>query len=146
MMNCEPKWEKLSFYYDTREEILKQLDILFLLKRINFLEQSLTFLFSNDQMKCLHLANHFTMSEAVRVRRGYRLKSRLKGEMEMLHKSYGDDLHFKRRDNVNESFGSQEQIFKSLAKLPDKIENEFKKSAKSEAVAHPFDSDRYSSD
>lgn len=37
MLNCEPKWEKLSYYSGAREEMLKQLDVLFLLKRINFL-------------------------------------------------------------------------------------------------------------
>ena len=76
-LSCEPKWDKLSYYYETRQEMLKQIDILYLLKRVNFLENTLTFLFTNHQIKGLHLTSHISLAEAVSLRKTYRLKSKL---------------------------------------------------------------------
>jgi hypothetical protein len=61
--------------------MLKQLDILYLLKRVNFIEKSLTFLFTDHQLKGLHLANQLTLSEATNMRRNYKLKAILKKEI-----------------------------------------------------------------
>ena len=82
LLNFRPAWKRAEFYYETREEMLKQLDVLFLLKRINFLEKSLSLLFSDHQLKALHLASHFSLAEAAELRRAYRLKARLKAEVQ----------------------------------------------------------------
>lgn len=66
--------------------MLKQLDILYLIKRVNFLEKSMTFLFSEKQLKGLHLANQTSMEDAVRTRRSYKLKSKLHKEVLALEK------------------------------------------------------------
>jgi hypothetical protein len=42
------KWEQLDLYHRTRKEMLLQLDVLFLLQRINFIENALSFLFSDS--------------------------------------------------------------------------------------------------
>jgi hypothetical protein len=72
--NFKPNWEKLSRYHSIREEMLKQLDVLYLIKRINFLENSLTFFFTKKQLMALHLTNQLTMAEAAKIRRSYKLK------------------------------------------------------------------------
>jgi hypothetical protein len=80
----KPKWEKLSRYHSIREEMLKQLDVLYLIKRINFLEHSLTFLFTKKQLMALHLTNQLTMAEAAKIRRSYKLKKRLKKHINLM--------------------------------------------------------------
>jgi hypothetical protein len=61
--------------------MLKQLDVLFLIKRINFLERSLSFLFTPLQIKALHLTNQLTMADAVAIRHSYKLKNKLQREI-----------------------------------------------------------------
>jgi hypothetical protein len=61
--------------------MLKQLDVLLLFKRINFLERSLTYLFSDHQLKGLYLSNQLTMDDAVGFRKNYKLKIKLKSEI-----------------------------------------------------------------
>ena len=51
-----PNWEIVKKYNSISEEVVKQLDILLILKRINFIEKSLSFLFTDHQLKGLHLA------------------------------------------------------------------------------------------
>jgi hypothetical protein len=74
VVGCRPQWERLGQYYRTREEMLKQLDVLFLIKR-------LTFLFTPPQLKALHLTHQLTMADAVATRRNYRLKDKLQREI-----------------------------------------------------------------
>ncbi len=59
-LKINPDWKTLKYYHQTREEALKQLDILFLFKRVNFLEKSFSLLFSESQLKGLHLSSHTT--------------------------------------------------------------------------------------
>lgn len=56
-----PNWEIVKKYNSISEEVVKQLDILLILKRINFIEKSLSFLFTDHQLKGLHLASHYTL-------------------------------------------------------------------------------------
>ncbi len=62
--------------------MVKQLDILFLIKRVAFLEKSLTFLFSGPQLTGLHLTEQPTLNAAIETRRNYRLKTRLIREIQ----------------------------------------------------------------
>jgi hypothetical protein len=81
-VGCQPQWARVGRYYRVREEMVKQLDILFLIKRINFLEKSLTFLFTPPQLKALHLTHQPTMADAAAIRRNYKLKQKLKKEVQ----------------------------------------------------------------
>lgn len=60
---------------------MKQLDVLFLFKRINFLEKSVSVLFTDNQLKGLHLASHTTINEAINTRKNYKLKPKLKEQI-----------------------------------------------------------------
>lgn len=80
-MGYRPDWKRLKWYHQVREEMLKQLDVLFLIKRVNFLEKSLTFLFTPPQLMDLYLTRQLTMSDAITTRRNYRLKAKLQQEL-----------------------------------------------------------------
>lgn len=84
--------------------MVKQLDILLLLKRINFIEKSLSYIFTDHQLKGLHLASHYTLEEAIRLRKSYQLKPRLKEEM-MSYKNKGNasENMLEQFENLNES-------------------------------------------
>jgi hypothetical protein len=98
-VGCRPQWARLGQYYRTREEMLKQLDVLFLIKRLNFLEKSLTFLFTPPQLKALHLTHQLTMADAVATRRNYRLKDKLQREIQQREKTLS-------HDNSSDSMGA----------------------------------------
>jgi hypothetical protein len=81
MVGCKPKWARIKQYHRVREEMVKQLDVLFLIKRINFLEKSLSFLFTPPQLKALHLTHQPTMADAIATRHNYKLKHKLQKEI-----------------------------------------------------------------
>lgn len=83
---------------------MKQLDILLILKRINFIEKSLSYLFTDHQLNGLHLSSHYTLEEAVRLRKSYQLKPKLKEEM-MRSKNKGNasENMLEQFENLNES-------------------------------------------
>ncbi len=70
------------------------MDVLFLFKRVNFLEKSLSLLFTENQLKGLHLASHTTINEAVSFRKNYKLKPKLKEQIKDLQKKKEDKFSF----------------------------------------------------
>jgi hypothetical protein len=72
--------------------MLKQLDILYLLKRVAFLERSLSFLFTDHQLKGIYLSSQCTIAEAIHMRRNHKLKERLKESIEG-HNHQGNKNH-----------------------------------------------------
>ena len=59
--NCRPNWKKVNKYASCREEMLKQLDVLYLLKRVTFTERALTVLLAQHQLRGLHLTERPTL-------------------------------------------------------------------------------------
>ena len=65
-----------------RNEIQKQFDITFLMKRIIFFERSLKILFEDHQFKGLHMHDKMTIKEAQQLRSYYRLRDKIKSKLE----------------------------------------------------------------
>ena len=65
-----------------RNEIQKQFDITFLMKRIIFFERSLKILFEDHQFKGLHMHDKLTIKEAQQLRSYYRLRDKIKSKLE----------------------------------------------------------------
>lgn len=72
-----PRWELMQHFHEVREEVGKQLDFPFLIRRIQFLEESLTYLFDDYQLSCLHLKKKMTLEEAAEKRKIYSSTRRL---------------------------------------------------------------------
>lgn len=60
-------------YQRCREELLKQLDVLYLLQRVCYLERAIEVVFEDHQLKGLHLLKKFTLHQAQRYRRNFKL-------------------------------------------------------------------------
>ena len=60
-IRLKPNWPKIKRYYECREEMLKQFDVLYLYKRVNFLEKSLGCMLEEYQLKGMHLTEQITL-------------------------------------------------------------------------------------
>jgi len=58
--------------------MVRQLDVLFLFKRILLLEKSVSVIFSESQIKALHFQRKPTLDEAKRNRKRYKVSLRYK--------------------------------------------------------------------
>jgi hypothetical protein len=65
-------WPTTKLYYECREEMVKQLDILYLVRRVTFLERALGAMLSEKQLRTLHLVENRTLAEAKKDRRKFR--------------------------------------------------------------------------
>jgi hypothetical protein len=65
-------WKTAKLYHECREEMTKQLDILYLYKRVVLLERGLSTLLSERQLSALHLLDKPTLAEAKKTRRKYK--------------------------------------------------------------------------
>lgn len=54
-------WGNVKGYHKCREEVLKQIDVLYLLKRVTFLERATEILLESHQLKGVHLLKHFSI-------------------------------------------------------------------------------------
>lgn len=70
-IGLSPKWKIMRQFDETREEIGKQLDVAFLIRKISFVEDCLTFILEDFQIKCLHLKGKLTLAEAKTARRKF---------------------------------------------------------------------------
>jgi hypothetical protein len=61
MLGKPPNWKLMQHFEDTREEVSKQIDFTFLIRRIQFLEESLTYIFDDYELNCLHLKKKLTL-------------------------------------------------------------------------------------
>lgn len=57
-------WEKTREYHKMQKVVIKLIDILYLYKRIEFIERALEVLFDEHQLKVLHLMRNKTFKEA----------------------------------------------------------------------------------
>lgn len=73
LFNCKCDWPTSKLYYECREEMVKQLDILFLYKRVVILERAIGTLLNEKQIQALHLYENPTLAEAKKYRRRYKL-------------------------------------------------------------------------
>lgn len=71
-IGCPPKWPATKLYYECREEMVKQLDILYLMRRVTILERGISSLLTDRQIRALHLLDNRTLAEARRDRRKFR--------------------------------------------------------------------------
>ena len=78
---CSLNIELLKKFDECRNEIQKQFDMAFLMKRIIFFERSLRILFEDHQFKGLHMHDKMTLKEAQELRSYYRLRDRIKGKL-----------------------------------------------------------------
>jgi hypothetical protein len=76
--NCAPDWEDHCERLQLQTTVNKLLDIVYLSRRIDFLERAVAVLLEEHQLKGLHLAHHITRQEADRQIGNHRLKSRLR--------------------------------------------------------------------
>jgi hypothetical protein len=65
-------------YDDCREEIGKQLNITFILKKITFLESSIRTIFTSHQLRGLHLQRKLSLKEAEQFRKHFSLKKKIR--------------------------------------------------------------------
>jgi hypothetical protein len=70
-------WERVSFFHKTREEMVKQLDVLYLFKKIHILESAMVLLFSKHQLRGLMLKHEMTVSEVRGIRKMYSFKKEM---------------------------------------------------------------------
>jgi hypothetical protein len=59
-------------YHECREEMVKQVDVLYLMRRVVLLERAITTLMTVEQLRALHLMENKTLAEAKRDRRKFR--------------------------------------------------------------------------
>ncbi len=60
-IGCKPEWKSCKEYDETNEEMAKQLDVLYLLKRVIFLERAVNSLLDEHQLKGIHLEEKLTL-------------------------------------------------------------------------------------
>ena len=70
-------WERVRRYHHCRAEVLKQMDILYLLKRVGFLERALEVMFDEHQIKGIHLMRKLTLEEVKHNRKQFKALSAL---------------------------------------------------------------------
>lgn len=87
---CAPHWPRVKQYYDCREEMLQQLDILYLLQRITHLETALSVLLEQSHLHAVHLLPKLTLRQARQARITHRLKDRLLREKRKLEEAEGN--------------------------------------------------------
>lgn len=81
---CGCNWGAVKGYFKCRQEVLKQIDVLYLLKRVTFLERAIEILLDSHQLKGVHLLKHLSIEEAKRNRRNFKLHERAILECERL--------------------------------------------------------------
>jgi hypothetical protein len=64
MLGCHPRWSTTRLFCECREEMVKQLDILYLLRRVTILERAINNLLPDHQIRALYLLNNRTLTEA----------------------------------------------------------------------------------
>ena len=74
-IKCE--WRNVEFFHKTREEMIRQLDVMLLFKKINMLESAMMTLLSKKQLVGLMLKPEMTVSEVRRIRKLYNLKKEI---------------------------------------------------------------------
>lgn len=74
----EVKWKSMAKYHECRQEIQKQFDVCFLMRRVIFLERSLRVVLEDHQFKGLHLYEKMTLKEARQLRKFYKLRDRIR--------------------------------------------------------------------
>jgi hypothetical protein len=72
LFKCRCSWKTPKLFYECREEMTKQLDILYLFKRLVILERGLGTLLSERQIRALHFFDNPTFEEAKHTRRLYK--------------------------------------------------------------------------
>lgn len=77
-------WGAVKGYFKCREEVLKQIDVLYLLKRVTFLERATEILLDSHQLKGVHLLKHLSIDEAKKNRRNFKLHEKAIQECERL--------------------------------------------------------------
>lgn len=73
VFKCKCDWPTSKLYHECREEMVKQLDVLFLYKRVVILERAIGTLLNEKQIQALHLYENPTLAEAKRHRRRYKV-------------------------------------------------------------------------
>ncbi len=69
--------ERAKGYQRCREELLKQLDILYLLKRVSYLERAIEVMLDDHQLKGIHLLQKPTLAQARRYRKNFKLQQKV---------------------------------------------------------------------
>jgi hypothetical protein len=62
IFGCSWNWPTTKLYYECREEMVKQLDILYLVRRVTFLEKAINTLMTGRQLRSLHLMESRTLA------------------------------------------------------------------------------------
>lgn len=70
-LGIAPDWTIMRHFDDVREEIGKQLDLRLLLRKINFLEDCIGYVFEDYELQCLHLKGKMTLEEAEVIRKRF---------------------------------------------------------------------------
>ena len=88
--------------------MLKQLDILYLIKRVSFTERALKLMLEEHQFKGIHLMDRVTMREARSIRKAYKMRHQLSDELKKTsHKG-------KTSSNNKETLSDKSQSFNCL--------------------------------
>ena len=72
LFGCKCNWKTAKLYHECREEMVKQLDVLYLFRRVTVLERAIGTILTENQIGLLHLLENRTLAEARRDRRKFR--------------------------------------------------------------------------
>lgn len=73
VFKCKFNWGTAKLYYECRQEMIKQLDVLYLYRRIAFLQKAIGTIFTDHQLKALHLYPRSSLSEAQDFRKRHKV-------------------------------------------------------------------------
>ena len=67
----EPDWPKTDIYQKCSQEMIKQLDVTYIVKKLMFFDDALSKLLGKDELKELYMKGRPTLAEASQKRRKY---------------------------------------------------------------------------
>ena len=77
LLGCSPNWKTYKIFDDCKEEMVRQLDVVYLIKRIMLLERAILTLLDEHQVKGLHLQRKLTLEEVKKNRKNFNMKRKL---------------------------------------------------------------------
>ena len=77
MIGFKPRWKSTLEYNKCKKEMEKQLDILYLLERVLFLESAITTVLDTHQLKALHLREKLSLNQVKAIRKDFKIKRKV---------------------------------------------------------------------
>ena len=88
-LGCKPQWEFSEKRERMRDTVKNMMNVVYLQRRVDFLEKSITILLERHHLKGLHLLHRLTKKEADENFRGHGFRDRLIGYFRQRHRQDG---------------------------------------------------------